>query len=64
MAKDKKSMAQQSAPAGGFYFMGFIGSAIYFVSVSEGFWGFILALLKACVWPAFLINKVFELLRI
>lgn len=53
-----------SGPAGGMWFMGFIGSAIHFVSQVDGFWLVIWALLKAMVWPAYLINKIFELLRI
>lgn len=51
-------------PAGGVWFMGFIGAAVHFVGNVDGFWNIILALLKAAVWPAFLINKVFDLLRI
>lgn len=62
---DKKMvMNHKSGPAGGFYFMGFIGAAIHFVGNVDGFGNIILALLKAAVWPAFLINRVFELLRI
>ena len=45
---------------GGFYFMGFIASAVYFIQNSngagEGFIGF----LKAIVWPGFL---VYELMK-
>lgn len=51
-------------PAGGVWFMGFIGSAVHFVGNVDGFWNIVLALLKACVWPAFLIHRVFDLLRI
>lgn len=51
-------------PAGGLWFMGFLGSAIHFVGNVDGFWNIILALLKATVWLAFLVNKVFEMLRI
>lgn len=51
-------------PAGGLWFMGFLGAAIHFVGNVDGFWNSILAVLKAVVWPAFLINKVFDLLRI
>lgn len=52
------------SPAGGMWFAGFIGSAIYFVGNVDGFWNILLALLKASIWPVFLINKIFELLRI
>lgn len=40
---------------GGWYFLGMIGSAVYYLHVSYGFWPSITALLKACVWPAFLV---------
>lgn len=51
-------------PVGGFWFMGFIGSAIHFVSQVDGFGNVIWAILKALVWPAYLVNRVFELLMI
>jgi hypothetical protein len=53
-----------SGPIGFVFFLAFIGAAVYFVQQSSGFWGFVLAILKACVWPAFLIHKAFELLAI
>ncbi len=61
---DKKVIIEKGGPAGGFFFLGFIGAAIHFVSQVDGFGNVIWALLKACVWPAYLINRVFELLRI
>lgn len=51
-------------PAAGFYFLGFIGSAVHFVDSTVGFGEFLVAVLKALVWPAFLINRVFDLLKI
>jgi len=49
---------------GGFYFLSFIGAAIYYLQNSSGFWMGVLAILKALVWPAMLIYKVFTLLQI
>jgi hypothetical protein len=46
---------------GFFYFLGFIGSAIYFVSHTNGFWNIVLAILKALVWPVFLMLKILGL---
>jgi len=43
---------------GGIYFLGFIGAAIYYLQTSVGFWNGVLGILKACVWPAFLIYKL------
>lgn len=42
------------------YGLGFIGSAIYYISTATSFWMGVLGVLKAIVWPAFL---VFELLK-
>ena len=42
------------------YFLGFIGAAIYYISTATGFWVGVLGVLKALVWPAFL---VFEILK-
>jgi hypothetical protein len=47
---------------GATYFLGFIGSAIYFVSTSTGFWNGVLGVLKSLVWPAFLIYELFKFL--
>ena len=63
---NKKTTMDHKAPppAMGFYFLGFIGAAVHFVDNVDGFENIILALLKAAVWPAFLINQVFDLLKI
>ncbi len=37
------------------YFLGFIGAAIFYVSTAPDFWAGALGLLKAVVWPAFLV---------
>jgi hypothetical protein len=57
----KKEVVYKNAP-GGFYFLTFIGALVYFIQISDGFWGVVLAFLKACVWPAFLIHRAFELM--
>ncbi len=47
----------------GIYGLAFLGAAVYFIQHATGFWGGVLGFLKAIVWPAFLIYKVFELLK-
>lgn len=59
-----KVINKNPPPAMGIFFLGFIGAAIHFVSSVDGFWNIALALLKALVWPAFLVHRVFDLLRI
>lgn len=44
------------------YGLGFIGAAIYFISVAAGFWAGVLGFLKALVWPAFLVYEAFKYL--
>jgi hypothetical protein len=43
---------------GGVYFLGFIGSAVYYLQQSTGFWQGVVGILKAIVWPAFLVFKM------
>ena len=49
---------------GCFYFLGIIGAAVYFISNTSGFWGVVLALLKALVWPEFLIYGLLKYLGV
>ena len=47
---------------GGAYFLTFVGSAVYWVQQAAGFGEFLVALLKAMVWPAFVMHRILELL--
>jgi hypothetical protein len=47
---------------GFFYFLAIIGAAVYYISNTSGFWNGVLAILKAFVWPAFLIFEIFKFL--
>lgn len=53
-------MGAEGAGGGMVYFLGFIGAAIYYVQAASGFWAGVVGVLKALVWPAFL---VYEILR-
>lgn len=48
---------------GGIYCVGMIGVAVYYIQQVHGFWPVVLAVLKAFVWPAFLLYKVFTMLH-
>jgi hypothetical protein len=56
----KKMKCEADGCGGAFYGLGILGAAIYYVSASVGFWAGVLGLLKALVWPAFV---VYELLK-
>ncbi len=45
------------------YGLALIGSAIYFIQHASGFWEIILGILKAIVWPAILVYKALEFLK-
>lgn len=49
---------------GALYGLGFIGSAIYYISTATGFWVGVLGVLKALVWPAFLVFEIMKFLGI
>ncbi len=50
--------------AGAVYGLGFIGALIYYIQQSSTFMEGVVGFLKAIVWPAFLIHKVFQLLKL
>ena len=48
-----------------FALMLYVGAAIYFISHSDGsFWGVILGLLQALVWPVYVIFHVLQALHV
>ncbi|MDR3666503.1 MAG: hypothetical protein P4L35_06655 [Ignavibacteriaceae bacterium] len=49
--------------AGGIYGLAFIGALIYFISHAATFWLGVLGVIKALLWPAFLIYYVLEFLK-
>lgn len=58
------SVGNAGAPLGGVYLMTVVGAAVYFVGEADGFWGVVLGLLKALVWPAFAVYRALELLNL
>jgi len=58
----KKEM-QQHGPNSAVYGLGFIGAVIYYVSTATGFWIGVLGILKAFVWPAFLVYEALKVLN-
>jgi hypothetical protein len=65
MAKDKTVKVINEQGASGFaFFAAWLGAVVYFVGQVDGFWNVILAFLKACIWPAYVLYHVLELLRV
>ena len=56
MAKMKKSDGSNGAV----YAFGFIGALIYFMQAATGFGAVVTGILKALVWPAYIVYKLLE----
>ena len=55
-----KENMQKGGPTTAVYGLGFIGSAIYFISTATSFWMGVVGFLKAIVWPAFMAYEAFK----
>lgn len=64
MGKYEKAKVVNESPLGWVFFMAWIGAVVYFYQLDPGFLGFFLALLKAAVWPAFVLYEVLTLLGV
>ena len=64
--KEKKMDCSSKACPGGcggaIYGLGFLGSAVYYISTATGFWIGILGILKSLVWPAFVVYGLLKFL--
>jgi len=49
---------------GGVYGLAFVGAAIYFIQHAQSFWGGVLGFFEAVVWPAVVMYKVLDLLKL
>lgn len=48
---------------GGAYGLAFIGALVYYIQHADSFWIGVLGVLKAIVWPAMLVYKLLEFLK-
>jgi hypothetical protein len=57
VGNDKRvvKVVRKEGPLGWVLFTAYIGAVVYFYKLDPTFWGFILAIIKAIVWPAFVI---------
>jgi hypothetical protein len=59
--RNRRAWARRGSGTGdAVYGLGLIGALVYYIQQAHGFWGVIVGILKALVWPAFLI---YHLLR-
>lgn len=59
--KEKSKKVDSShGSAGALYFVGFIGSVIYWVQAAIGFGAVVTGFLKSLIWPAYIVYKLLE----
>lgn len=54
---------KNNAGLGGIYGLAFIGALVYYLQHATTFWGVILGLFKAVFWPAMIMYRVLQLLK-
>lgn len=64
MTEKRVKVVKDGGPFGFFMLLSFVGALVYFVGQVDGFWNIILAILKAFVWPAFLVHRALELMAV
>ena len=61
--KDKSSQnCTPQNPVSAFYGLGFVGALVYYIVSAPNFWAGVLGVLKALVWPAFLVYDLMKYL--
>jgi len=55
-----KKKIGEHGPNSAVYGLGLIGALVYYISTSSGFWMGVVGVLKALVWPAFLVYELFK----
>lgn len=57
-----KKEIQKHGSSNAVYGLGFIGAAIYYIATATGFWMGALGIVKALVWPAFLVYQALKVM--
>lgn len=61
---DFKNKVHCNGTGGCFYFLGFIGALIYYVTTAPSLWDAFVGFFKALVWPAFLVYGLLQFMGI
>lgn len=62
--KDCNCGCQNHNSCGGVYCLGFLGAAVYYISQATTFGMGVIGILKAAVWPAFLVFEALKFLAV
>ena len=65
MEKQVKIINKHVGGGGGaVYGLGLIGALVYFLQQAPTFWGALVGILKAIVWPAFVVYELLKFLQL
>ena len=56
------SCNKSSSCGTGMYFLGFVGAAVYFISVAPSFWVGVWGVIKALAWPVLMVYEIMKFL--
>ena len=59
---DKGSKARHAGGGNAVYGLGLIGALVYYIQAADGFWEGVLGILKALVWPVFVVYDLLKFL--
>ena len=60
--KDRRAWNGRSGGGNAVYGLGLIGALVFYIQHAHGFWGVVLGILKALVWPAFVVYDLLKFL--
>ena len=60
--KDGRKIERRAGGGDAVYGLGLIGALIYYIQAADGFWGGVLGVLKAFVWPVFVVYDLLKFL--
>ncbi len=60
MARSSRGAPGSAGGGNAVYGLGLIGALVYYWQQADGFWEYVVAVLKSLVWPAFLVYEAFS----
>jgi hypothetical protein len=58
MTNDRRNWGGRRGGGDAVYGLGIIGALVYYIGHASGFWSGVLGILKALVWPAFVVYEL------
>ena len=59
-----KNISQTSHTSNAVYGLGLVGAAVYYIQMATSFWAGVIGIIKALLWPAFIVYEVLRHLEL